>query len=100
MNTTNPVPSKLKKAGIYIILTLFVLQIFLSSAVVSEATLYKKPTPVQTSEIRSYAGDYLPEEYFTVKTPLDEKNVIYVSGHVKSNAKRLCIRLAKHSEKK
>ena len=45
MNTINPVPSKLKKAGIYIILTLFVLQIFLSSAVVSEATLYKKPTP-------------------------------------------------------
>ena len=53
MNTTNPVPSKLKKAGIYIILTLFFLQIFLSSAVVSEATLYKKPTPVQTSEIRT-----------------------------------------------
>ena len=75
MNTTNPVPSKLKKAGIYIMLTLFVLQIFLSSAVVSEATLYKKPTPVQTSEIRSYAGEDLPDEYFRVRTPLKKKHL-------------------------
>lgn len=100
MNTTNPVPSKLKKAGIYIILTLFVLQIFLSSAVVSEATLYKKPTPVQTSEIRSYAGDELPDEYFKVRTPLKTKSTIYVSGKVTKNTKRLCIRLFKHKGSK
>ena len=100
MNTTNPVLSKLKKAGIYIILTLFVLQIFLSSAVVSEATLYKKPTPVQTSEIRSYAGEDLPDEYFRVRTPLKTKNTIYVSGSFTKNTKRLCIRLFKHKESK
>lgn len=100
MNTINPVPSKLKKAGIYIILTLFVLQIFLSSAVVSEATLYKKPTPVQTSEIRSYAGEDLPDEYFRVRTPLKTKSTIYVSGKVTKNTKRLCIRLFKHKGSK
>lgn len=100
MNKINTLSPKLKKAVIYITLLLFILQIFLSSTVVSEATLYKKPAPVQTSEVRSYAGDYLPEEYFTVRTPLKTKSAIYVSGKVTKNTKRLCIRLFKHKGSK
>lgn len=91
---------KVKRCGIYIILALFSLQFLFSTTIVSEAALYKRPTPVQTSEVRSYSGKYLPEEYFTVRTPLDEKSVIYVSGRVSADSKRLCIRLFRHKSSK
>jgi len=58
------------------------------------ATMYKKPVPVKTSEIISSKN--FEGEYYKVRTPLDEKNVIYVEGRTKTVAKRLCIRLTKH----
>jgi len=61
---------------------------------ISTSAINTKPTYSITNEIKSNNGK--TKEYFKVKTPLNEKNVIYVEGKVKTDVKRLCIRLKKH----
>ena len=57
--------------------------------------MYHKPTPVQTNEIESSTN--YKDEYYKVRTPLNEAYTIYVEGKTKIPTKRFCIRLAKHN---
>ena len=71
-----------------LIMALFILPL---NSFVSEAAMKRMPVAEQTEQISSSSSS--PTEYFKVKTPSDEKYIIYVSGKVKKNVKRLCIRI-------
>lgn len=60
----------------------------------SEAALSKVPKAEQTSEVIS--SKYLKDEYYKVRTPLDEDYTIYVEGKTKVTTKRFAIRISNH----
>jgi len=60
----------------------------------SYATLHSIPTATQINELSS--SKYHECEYYKVRTPLKEKNVIYVEGKTKEKATRFSVRLAPH----
>lgn len=59
------------------------------------AKITTMPTATVTDYMRS---SILEDEYYIVRTPLDEDNVIYVEGKTKIPTYRFCIRLAKHKK--
>ena len=58
------------------------------------ATLHAVPAATQIDELAS--SQYHQCEYYKVRTPLNEKNVIYVEGKSKDKAYRFCVRLSPH----
>lgn len=90
MNST----THFKNIFLIVIATLLFYSVFFTTNSVY-ATMYHKPTPVQTNEIESSTN--YKDEYYKVRTPLNEAYTIYVEGKTKIPTKRFCIRLAKHN---
>ena len=64
----------------------------------TQAALDKRPVAVQVDSLSS--NEKFRNEYFKIRTPDNEKYVIYVTGKVNTNVKRLCIRIKKHGTDK
>lgn len=69
-----------------------------SECVNAYATITKQPVATQIEFVKSSAS--YQNEYIRIATPKDEKYVIYVSGKVDKDIKRLCLRVRKHSNRK
>ena len=76
-----------------IISVLFVALVFLTINTNVNAAIKTIPTPTLVESVRSSNND---DEYYEVKTPTDEDNVIYVSGKTKVPTLRFAIRMFKH----
>lgn len=61
----------------------------------SYAAMQNVPSPTQIDELVS--SDYHKCEHYKIRTPLNEKNVIYVEGKTKEPATLFCIRLSPHN---
>ena len=66
---------------------------FFVCCITLNAKITTMPTPTVVEEMRS---SNLEDEYYVVKTPAAEDNVIYVRGKTKVPTYRFCIRLVKH----
>ena len=66
---------------------------FIACCVTLNAKITTMPTPTIVEEMRS---SNFEDEYYIVKTPLNEDNVIYVTGKTKVPTYRFAIRLNKH----
>ncbi len=62
------------------------------------AAITKQPALTQIEVMKSSKS--YQKEYVKVTTPKEERYVIYVSGKVNKNIKRLCLRIKKHKSKK
>ena len=67
----------------------------LSQEETASAALSKVPTSKQVEEVVS--SENLEEEYYKVRTPLDEDYTIYVEGKTKISTKRFAIRISNHA---
>ena len=85
-------PSTRRAAGI-----LFLLGALAAALLLAPAPAFAETATYDTLQEFNSCQTTGNREYFTVKTPSSEDNALYVSGHVRSTAKRLCIRLRKHS---
>ncbi|MDD6879597.1 MAG: transglutaminase domain-containing protein, partial [bacterium] len=80
-----------KQLSQLICILLIVCILFSSNFGIVNAAITSNPTTTQVESLTS--SENFNDEYFTVRTPMDEDNIIYVEGKTKILTKRFCIRL-------
>lgn len=83
---------------IIVLISFIALFVLPTNSIVSYAALNKKPAGTQIETLIS--NKTYREEYFKIRTPKKEKHTIYVTGKVKKNVKKICIRIKKHGTNK